>query len=152
MIIFAWNSRNKAAVIRDKPFNELVAAGIQLKVEQSRKSFELTVLVVAALWGLIIAKKDEAKVVLSDAPECTMFVGANLLLIGSAAYHISYLSNIAYVYSLAGGIYDEKGPHTIPDVFESHLANPYNIQFWLLIGGIVNTALALFSAHKLKKS
>lgn len=141
---FSWED---VRIVKDKEFNELIKAGIQLKVEQSRGEFQLALLVMGALWTLIVAKKDEARLVLSDWPEVWMFVGANLLLLMSSIYHFLYVEDIASIYSLAGGI---KGAGTIPDVLGSGINNPYRFQLWSLAGGIVATALTLISAHKLK--
>lgn len=134
-------------IVKDREFNELIKAGIQLKVDQSRSEFQLALLVMGALWTLIVAKKDEAGLVLSDAPELVMFCCANLLLLFSIAYHLLYVEDIAYIYSLAGGI---KGASSIPDVLGSGINNPYRFQFWSLAGGVFLSALSLFSAHKLK--
>ncbi len=141
---FTWEAVN---IVKDREFNELIEAGIQLKVEQSRSEFQLALLVMGALWTLILAKKNEAKLVLSDTPELLMFCSANLLLLLSSWYHFSYIEDIAYIYSIAGGM---KGPSTIPDVLGSGINNPYRFQFWCLLGGVVVTALTLISAHKLK--
>ncbi|MGH7604653.1 MAG: hypothetical protein ACRENK_11740 [Gemmatimonadaceae bacterium] len=77
-----------------------------------------------------------------------MFACANILLLASAGYHFLYVEDIAYVYSIAGGI---KGANNIPDVLGSGINNPYQFQFWTLIGGVAVTGLTLFSAHKLKQ-
>lgn len=142
---FSWED---VRIVEDREFNELIKAGIQLKVEQSRSEFHLALLVMGALWTLIVAKKDEAALVLASVtPELFMFCCANLLLLMSAVYHLLYVEDIAYIYSLAGGI---KGASTIPDVLGSGINDPYRFQLWSLAGGVVVTALTLVSAHKLK--
>ena len=151
LIVFIYTaySWEPVLIVEDKPLNDLIKAGIQLKVEQSRSEFQLALLTLGALWALIIAKKDEAKILLSDWPELVMFTCANALLIASCWYHVYYVENITYVYSLAGGIKDAT---SIPDVFSSGINNPYRFQWWTLIGGMGLSALTLFSAHKLKRS
>ena len=134
-------------IVKDLKLNDLIKAGIQLKVEQSRSEFQLALLVMGGLWALMIAKKDEASIVLSDSPELILFFSANLLLLMSCAFHILYIEDIAYIYSLAGGIV---GGSSVPDVFGSEINNPYRFQLWSLLGGILVTALTLLSAHKLK--
>jgi len=144
---YTASSWEDVRIVKDREFNELIKAGIQLKVEQSRSEFHLALLVMGALWTLIVAKKDEARLVLADTPELLMFCCANLLLLMSTAYHLLYVEDIASIYSLAGGI---KGASTIPDVLGSGINNPYRFQLWSLAGGVVVTALTLISAHKLK--
>jgi len=144
---YAWCNWEGISVLKDVAFNELIKAGIQLKIDQSRAEFQLSLLVIATLWALIVAKKDEAQLLLSDVPECLMFCTANLLLLISIWFHILYIENVTYIYSLAGGLEGEK---TIPDILNSGINNPYNFQFWTLSGGILVAALTFLSAHKLK--
>jgi hypothetical protein len=141
---FSWE---EVRVVGDREFNELIKAGIQLKIEQSRSEFQLALLVMGALWTVMLAKKDEARLVLSAIPELSMFCCANLLLLASAGYHFVYVEDIAYVYSLAGKV---KGAISIPDVLGSGINDPYQFQFWSLVGGVLVTGLTLLSAHKLK--
>jgi len=142
--VYSWED---VRIVKDREFNELIKAGIQLKVEQSRSEFQLALLIMAALWALKVAKRDEAQLVLSDVPELLMFCSASLLLLISSGYHLLYIEDIAYIYSVAGGI---RGGNTIPDVLNSGINNPYRFQFWSLLGGVAITALTLLSAHKLK--
>src|SRR5882724_1903699 len=69
------------AGLEDIPYNELTKESIDLRLEFSRSLFEVGLLITAALWGLIIAKKDEAGVVLKDHQEVIMFFSASLLLV-----------------------------------------------------------------------
>jgi hypothetical protein len=147
IFVYTAHSWEKVRVVKDREVNNLVLAGIELKVEQSRSEFQLALLVMGALWTVMLAKKDEARLVLSAAPELVMFLCANVLLLSSAVYHFLYVEDISYVYSLAGGM---KGASTIPDVLGSGINNPYQFQFWSLVGGVVVTGLTLLSAHKLK--
>jgi len=141
-----WES---SYIIDNVQLNDLIKAGVQLKVEQSRSLFQVFLLIMAVLWGLFFAKKGEKEILLSDRPELIMFYCANLLLLASAYYHIYYIENITYIYSLAGRL---KGSSlSIPDVFGSGINNPYRFQMWCLGGGTLLTLLTLFSAHKLKE-
>jgi hypothetical protein len=140
--IFSWED---VTVVKDMKLNDLIKAGVQLKVEQSRSEFQLSLLIIGVLWALIIAKKDEARIVLSDSPELIMFICANLLLIMSSVFHIFYVEDIVNIYSQAGGL---PGGDSIPDVFSSGINNPYRFQLWCLVGGIAVTAATLCCAHK----
>ena len=134
-------------VLRDRDFNDLIKAGIQLKIEQSRSEFQLALLLLGGLWTLVIAKKDEASLILSDAQELCMFICANLLLLASCGCHFWYVAYVADAYSIAGAI---KGGTTIPDVLSSGIDDPYKFQLLFIVGGAVVAGAALFSAHKLK--
>ena len=144
LIIAAWEPIRD---LKDLRFNALLEAGIQLKVEQSRSEFQLALLAMGALWGLVIAKKDEARIVLADAPEIVMFCCASVLLLASCVLHFLYVDGIAYVYRVAGGM---AGGKSIPDVFAAGIENPFYFQFWLLLGGIAVAGFTLFSAYKMK--
>ena len=143
--VVAWTP---VTVVKNKELTDLLRAAVDLKIEQSRSEFQIALLAMGALWGLMIARKDEAQLVLSDTPELMMFWCSSGLLLASTVFHLMYVENIAYVYSLAGGINHGK---SIPDVFESGINNPYRFQFWALIFGLVTAFMTLLSAHRLKE-
>ena len=87
--VYSWED---VRIVKDREFNELIKAGIQLKVEQSRSEFQLALLIMAALWALKVAKRDEAQLVLSDVPELLMFCSASLLLLISSGYQLLVLT------------------------------------------------------------
>lgn len=149
IIAYVVYTSQPSTVVKDLEANDLLKSAIQIKVEQSRSEFQLALLMLGALWGLLIAKKDEANILLSDWPELLMFGVASLLLLSSCAAHFFYVDNIAYVYSLAGSVQNGK---TMPDVFTSGINNPYDAQFVFLLTGFVIGGLALWSAHRLKAS
>jgi len=151
VIVLLWVSASGGTtILKETQFNDLVAAAIQLKLEQSRSEFHVGLVVAAALWALLIGKADEARLVLSDTQELVMFASGSMLLLASFACHILYLDQIGYVYSLAGGLSRGKDL-MIPDVFAPAIDNPYRFQFWFLVAGIAVSAVTIFSAHKLKK-
>ncbi|MBA2646748.1 MAG: hypothetical protein H0U81_08115 [Pyrinomonadaceae bacterium] len=137
-------------IIDDKPLNELTKAGIELKLEQSRSLFQLALLSVGTLWGLLLAKKDEAGIVLADHPEICMFVCASFLLMLSLICHTFYLQKITNVYSLAGQLYEKEAP-SIPDVFGPNINYLFVSQCWFLVSGVTVALLTFISAHKLKE-
>jgi hypothetical protein len=150
LVVFVWLwflTWTPVTVVKNKPLTDLLKAAIELKVDQSRSEFQLALLALGALWALMIAKKDEAQIVLSDAPEVIMFCASSALLVISAIFHFTYVEGIAYVFSLAGGI---DGGKSIPDVFGSGFNNPYQLQLWSLVGGLVVALMTLVSAHRLK--
>src|SRR5437016_4043740 len=104
IIAYVVTTSQPSTVVRDLQANDLLKSAIQIKVEQSRSEFQLALLMLGALWALLIAKKDEANIVLSDWPELLMFGVASLLLLASCAAHFFYVDNIAYIYSLAGSV------------------------------------------------
>jgi hypothetical protein len=139
-----------SGIIADRPFNDLTAAGIQLKLSQSEQAFELALVAFAGLWALVLAKKDEAKIVLGDNPELVMFTCANVLLVGSVVSYFVYVQDINYVYEIAGRIEDKGVLKRIPDIFGSKLNRAFQSQLWMLFSGLIITCITLVSAHRLK--
>jgi hypothetical protein len=142
--VAAWTP---VTVVKNRQLTDLLRAAIDLKIDQSRSEFQIALLVLGALWGLMIAKRDEVKIVLSDMPEIVMFWCASALLLASTVFHVMYVENIAYIFALAGSI---DGGKSVPDVFESGINNPYKFQFWALLAGLVVGLMTLLSAHRLK--
>lgn len=136
--------------LEDITFNELTGESIKSNVEFSRSLFQVGLLITGGLWGLIIAKKDEAGIVLKDKPEVIMFTCASLLLITSLICHSLYLSYVSYIYFLGGKTFSLQHP-TIPDIFDPNINNLFIYQIWCLVFGFLIAIVTLFSAHKLKE-
>lgn len=135
-------------LIDDVFLNDLIKAAIEVRLEQTKSLFELGLLLLGALWALLIAKKDEARIVLSDRPEVGMFLCASTLLLLSLLCHLLYAQEITDILSLAGKLADEKP--SLPDIFNSNINYLFLAQCWFLVGGLVVAVLTLVSAHKLK--
>lgn len=147
MAIYAWSNWEELSSTRDIEFNDIVKAAVQLKIEQSRGMFQLSLLILGAMWTLMLAKPSEASIALSDVPELTMFCVVNLFLLTSCWYHIKYVENITQILAIAGAI---KVSPSIPDILRSGMNSPYQFQQWFLISGSFVGAIAFFSAHKFK--
>jgi len=135
--------------VADKPYNELIKSAVDTRIDQSKALFQVGLLMTAALWGLLIAKEQEAKLVLSDRPELWMFVCASLLLLVSFVCHISYLEVVAYFYHLGGEQYVPNNA-SLPDMFDPKVDFLYEHQIWFLVAGFTTAAVTLISAHQLK--
>jgi hypothetical protein len=130
----------------DRPFNDLTNALLELKVEQTKQVFDLGLLLLGALWALIIAKKDEANIVLSDRPEMIMFVCGNAMLLASLICHVTYVGQIRNALLLGGRLSD-----SIPDIFGSPLEAFFGAQVIFLAVGLTIAVLTLISAHRIKE-
>ena len=106
-----WRSTASAA-----PFNDLTVKAVDLTLDQSRTCFQVTLVVLGALWGLMIAKKDETQIALKDSPEPTMFIVASALLLLSIWWHRFYFDDVAAAFALTGTTCARE-PRCIPDVF-----------------------------------
>lgn len=148
--VYSLYTTSPAEGLEDIKFNELTNESIKGRVEFSRSLFQVTLLITAALWGLIIAKKDEAGIVFKDRPELVMFLCASLLLLSSLVDHSLYLHFVSRIYSIAGQAYYKEDP-SMPDIFDPNINNFYIYQIWHLVSGFVVAIATLVSAHKLKE-
>ncbi|HEX8149018.1 MAG TPA: hypothetical protein VF591_17680 [Pyrinomonadaceae bacterium] len=134
-------------MIPGKPYNDLTDGSIQARLTLSTNLFQVTLLVTAAVAGLLIAKDGEAGFVLSAAPEFIMFFCTGLLLLMSFVSHGLYLNEISYLYALAGE-HPELG--RIPDVADEDISFLFSYQLLYFISGGALALITFFSAHKLK--
>ncbi|MGA9772215.1 MAG: hypothetical protein WBV94_24500 [Blastocatellia bacterium] len=143
---------------RDKPFNELTKAGIDIRLDQSRSLFQVGILILGGLWGLLIAKRGEAALMFKDYPEVIMIVCATIFLIASFFFHTVYITRISDIYSDAGEVIgkqiqvnpNDKQPMSIPDVFAPNINYMFVSQSLFLISGVGIALLAFVSAYKFK--
>ncbi len=133
----------------DYPYNDLTDGGIQAKLALSNNLFQIALLMSAALAGLLIARDKEAGFVLGKAPELTMFVLTGLLLLMSFVSHAFYLTEVSYLYFLAGKFYNSARP-SMPDISDSNVNFLLNYQLMYLLVGILLASFTFFSAHILK--
>jgi hypothetical protein len=136
--------------IPNRPYNNLTNGGIQTKLNLSSNIFQVALLLSAALAGLLIAKDNEARLVLGRAPEIAMFICAGLLILLSFASHILYLNEISNLYFLAGQLYEDSLP-SMPDVSDDNVNFLLAYQIKYLLSGALLAFFTFFSAHILKK-
>ena len=103
----------------------------------------------AALWALVLAKKEETKILLSDTPEVIMFSTATVLLLFCEICQVVYLGHVRYFLSIAGALLDKEKP-IIPDLFASAMASQVTAQTIFFVAGAAIALLTLISAHRLK--
>jgi hypothetical protein len=132
----------------DLRYNELIKNLIETKRDQSGKLFDVALLGFGALFALMIAKKDEARIVLSDYPEIIMFVAAVASLAASLGCDMKYLGLISDSLYTGGS----RAGDSMPDMFGSAFEEFYTAQLVFLCGGLVAAAATLISAHRLKEA
>jgi hypothetical protein len=131
----------------DLPYSDLIEDLIDIKRDQSGKLFDAALLLLGALFALMIAKKDEARIILADYPEVIMFVAASALLLASLACDITYLGVMSDSLYTGG----RSGSESMPDIFGTAFEKFYTAQIIFLVGGVLAAAATLISAHRLKE-
>lgn len=76
-------------------YTDLTKSGIDLETGESDKFFDLALVLVGTLAGLVLAKPDEARITLADKQELLVFIAAVLLLTSSGICHVFYLSAVS---------------------------------------------------------
>ena len=98
-------NKGSTVVIRDRNYNDLTDGAIQAKLMLSNNLFQATLLVTAALTGLLIAKKGEAGFLFGRPRlRALMFICASILLLLSFGFNALYINEISYIYSIAGNL------------------------------------------------
>jgi hypothetical protein len=120
LTIYSISTTSLVSGLEDIKFNDLMNESIKGRIDFSRSLFEIGLLITGALWGLIIAKKDEARIVFADRPEWIMFLSASLLLLASLVDHSIYLQYVSRLFAIAGQVYDPADP-SMPDVFDPNI-------------------------------
>lgn len=134
----------------DVPYNDLTDGGMQAKLNLSNNLFQVSLLLSAALAGLLIVKDKEARFVLGTPPELTMFILASLLILLSFVSHLLYLYEVSYLYFLAGKLFEAARP-SVPDISDSNVNFLLTYQLEYLVCGTLLASFTFFSSHVLTK-
>jgi hypothetical protein len=137
--------------IDNLPFNEVTGKSIETQLDLSKTLFEISLLMIGALWALVIAKPGEAQLVLSDGAQVVMFLSASIVLLISACSYCLYLHNVSH-YFVDAAVAASKGnlDPTVPDIFDQNINYLFRCQIVSLGTGIFNGTVTLVSAYKLK--
>lgn len=135
----------------DIPYNSLVSSSVNILLDQSRSGLQIGLVTAGLLWGLLLAKPGEARIVFSDKPEIVLLFCSSVLLSLSFFLHAAYVERVASAYASAGSISKGAEDLSVPNVFSAGFTNIYDLQFLSLISGILTAALTLLSAHRLKR-
>jgi len=128
-------------------YNEASVKAIEMRLDESRRMYEISVVCVIALWGLIIAKKDETKLTFNQPQEIVMFIGSSILLLISISWHVLFSEAMVEAYRTAVPTIKAAYP-SIPNVFIKEYASTFNLQAWLVASAIVCSAVTLVSANR----
>jgi len=148
--VISKNFDEQKITLPDRPYNDLTDGGMQAKLNLSNNLFQVTLLLSAALAGLMIARDNEAHLVLGKLPELIMFILAVLLLLLSFVSHLLFFNEVSYLYFLAGKLYDPTRP-SVPDITDQNVSFLLSNQLEYLVVGMVLVALTFFSAHNLTR-
>jgi hypothetical protein len=164
MVYAAWKWReSRRAPVEMIPFNDVVKAAITLRLDTAKSLFQVALLVFAALWGLLFAKKEAARIVFSDTPELVLFGLGNVVLLLSLGSYLAYALELSVIQGDAGVIAEKlkQDPSLpkqqtetplIPDVFGDRIDYHLFSQICFLVTGCFATTLTFASATFFKET
>ena len=151
--ILAWHYFPGKGAADELPFTEPLQKAIDIRLDWSGKNADIALIVLAALWGLALAGKEETRILGADWPEWLMFVSANLLMGGAFYVHQKLTHNVATALAdavrIVPPVNDE--PAKVPDIFGPLFQWSYTLQLWLIALGLIAGMLTFFSVHYLKQ-
>lgn len=145
---YSWWSYSRITSVESMQLNDASRGAIDLRVEQSRTLYQVALVFVAALWALLIAKKDETRISFADTPEVTMFIIASGLLLTSIVWHQLFVSQVAEAFRDSASTFVDGG--RVPDVFRPMYNHMFVFQWWFLVVGACATVVTLISAHHMR--
>jgi len=148
--LYSWATTSISEGIAEIPFNDILSKSIEIRIGLAGNLFQITVIITGALWGVVIAKVDEAETVFALPQEIIMFVCASLILLSSLLSYIIYTYRVSYIYGIAGQIYHKDNPQ-MGDVFNPIINNFFVYQSWHFGLGCLVALITLISAHILRK-
>lgn len=150
-IVYIAKNVSLNAGIENVPFNEITSKSIDTQLDLARTVYEVTIVIIAALWGAVIVKKDEAKLVFTG-PEGVMLISSSLVLLLSVCSYGLYLNELSH-YFVDASVSTSRGGlvPSVPDIFDQNINYLFQTQVVSLTAGIINGGLTLISAYRIKE-
>jgi hypothetical protein len=114
---------------------------LDVRIELASKLFDLSLLMLGVVWGFILV--DKVAIDLSRWQNLVLFISSNVLILISLFSHLVYRLHLANVmWSLAGPLAPKKSDGSpdpqLPDITETYIETPFNIQWVLFFISLVS--------------
>ncbi len=129
---------------------DLTKLYLDVKQEQAKSIGQAVLLLAAAVWGLLIAKSDETRIVLGDWPEILMFVCFNAVILAYFVFSYLYTNALASSLYVLANTQEQLGEERVPDFYGTSIESLNQFTFWLFVAALVVAGFTFFSAHRLK--
>lgn len=149
-VVTLWPDDSNSEICK-VPFNELTQLGIKMRVDSSQSMFQINLVILAALWGLVIARKDEVRLVMVHHSTVLLFVLANACLLGSSLAHLFLVHGVSSDYFTAGRLQPANQSLEIPNAFVAEAEFWHLTQHWFFYPGVIVGIMTLISAHWFKE-
>jgi hypothetical protein len=131
--------------IRSLPADENVQEAIKQRIALSVQSYQAALIILGAMWGIVLTKKDEAARILQEVPERLMLLLATLVLISSCWSHVQFVWDMSTSLKSASVLNNK-----IPDINHPVVTYALTAQHVALAGGAIIGALVVVSGAWIK--
>jgi hypothetical protein len=112
--------------------------GMELRLDLSAKLFDVGIVLLGVLWGLVLA--DKIQITFSRWQHVLLFVSSNLLLLLSLFFHLLYKRRVsALLWSL----------NRLPDIASEHVDYLFQVQWLFFLSSLVTGFFTVVSAKLL---
>jgi hypothetical protein len=122
------------------PWSECAKLAIDERVDLSARLFQASLIVLGAVWGLIVVKPSDARLVLKDPPERCLLLLATIALVGSLYAHVALVESMSHYALMASAT------RRIPDLDHPDVSYSLLAQYLAILGGGLVAALVVVSA------
>jgi hypothetical protein len=134
-----------APIIR---YTDLAKVYFDLKQDQLKGVSQTVLLIFVAVWGLLIAKSGDAKIMACDRPEICMFVCFNAIVI--VCLGLIYLCTRRLESAIHTLLARNTEP-SVPDYYNTIIGSIGDFTYWLLVAAAGVAAVTFLSVHRLKE-
>jgi hypothetical protein len=132
-------------------YSDGVKAAATQKIDAAKSNIQYSLLILAGLWGLFLAKKKDERFLTcddwDDVPEVVLFWSATAAIIGAWYCGSTYLSAMAEIQIHATTVTHNK----IPTFMDSRINDMLTWQTRLMMIGAIMAGWVIFSSHLLKE-
>lgn len=127
--------------------NDHVSDAIKCRLELSTSMFQVGLLLMAGIWGLVFSDKDRAYAILTETPEILMLVMA------TASLASSFLSHFVFLWQMTSLMKAEaQFNNCVPDIDNIDVSYALFSQMLTVIGGAIIAATFIASGRWLKEN
>jgi hypothetical protein len=124
-----------------QPANEERKKALDLRVELSAKLFDVGLLLLGVLWGLVLAEKVVIR--FSRWQDVALFASSNLLLLISLFSHLVYRMRLANLLWALGAANAAGGASRLPDIHEPLVNASFRVQWILFYASLISEFLTI---------
>jgi|SRR5947209_1456027 len=135
-------------------YTDGVKAAVTQKMDGAKSILQASFLVFAALWGVILAKKGEGKLVMGDWQEFFMLAFAVGFFLASWNCYTDYADSMSALQAQQTTTFNPDDPKEtmIPDFRAGVIERIADRQYTFFLLAVLATGVTLFSAHILKEA